>query len=47
MRILHVDQGRSMQGGQWQVLYLLRGLRRLGHEVKLLARGELAERAGR
>lgn len=45
MRILHWDTGRRMQGGQWQVLYLLRALRDRGHEVALLARGELAERA--
>ncbi len=32
-----------MRGGQWQVLYLLRGLRDRGHELKLLGRrnGEL------
>src|SRR5450631_2768072 len=40
MRILHIDSGREMRGGQWQVLYLLRGLRSLGHQVKLLARRE-------
>lgn len=34
-----------MQGGQWQVLYLLRGLRECGHQQVLLARGELARRA--
>ena len=38
MRILHVDSGREMRGGQWQVLFLLRGLRERGHEVRLLAR---------
>jgi glycosyltransferase involved in cell wall biosynthesis len=27
MRILHIDSGREMGGGQWQVLRLLRGLR--------------------
>lgn len=46
MRILHLDTGRAMQGGQWQVLYLLRGLRERGHEVALEARGELAAIAG-
>lgn len=45
MRILHLDTGRAMQGGQWQVLYLLRGLRERGHEVALEARGELGRRA--
>lgn len=38
MRILHLDSGRQMRGGQWQVLYLAHGLRARGHEVKLLAR---------
>jgi glycosyltransferase involved in cell wall biosynthesis len=37
LRVLHVDTGREMGGGQYQVLFLLRGLRDLGHEVKLLA----------
>ena len=26
MRILHIDTGETMQGGQWQVLYLVEGL---------------------
>jgi glycosyltransferase involved in cell wall biosynthesis len=34
-----------MQGGQWQVLYLMRGLRELGVEQALAARGELADKA--
>ncbi|HEX8985131.1 MAG TPA: glycosyltransferase family 4 protein [Bryobacteraceae bacterium] len=38
MRILHIDTGREMRGGQWQVLYLLEGLVALGHGVTLLAR---------
>jgi hypothetical protein len=45
MRILHVDSGKDMQGGQWQVLYLLRGLRDRGYDSKLLAAGELLEKA--
>ena len=45
MLILHIDSGQRMQGGQWQVLYLLRGLRDRGHNQVLLARGELARRA--
>ena len=45
MLILHIDDGQRMQGGQWQVLYLLRGLRNRGHSQVLLARGELARRA--
>jgi glycosyltransferase involved in cell wall biosynthesis len=47
MRVLHLDSGREMRGGQWQALYLLRGLRERGHEVSLLARrdGRLLEHA--
>jgi glycosyltransferase involved in cell wall biosynthesis len=35
MRLLHLDSGREMRGGQWQVLYLLE---RLEAECTLLAR---------
>jgi hypothetical protein len=47
MRIVHIDCGREMRGGQWQVLRLLRGLRQRGQESILLARpdGALSERA--
>ena len=38
MRILHLDAGREMRGGQWQVLRLLNGLAAAGVEVSLLAR---------
>lgn len=38
MRILHLDSGREMRGGQWQVLRLHEGLLALGHESLLLAR---------
>jgi hypothetical protein len=38
MRILHLDSGREMRGGQWQVLRLHQGLVELGHESLLLAR---------
>jgi hypothetical protein len=38
MRILHVDSGREMRGGQWQVLFLHRALIEAGHESLLLAR---------
>ena len=38
MRILHIDMGRSMRGGQWQVIHLMRGLRERGHDTSLLAR---------
>jgi hypothetical protein len=47
VRILHLDSGRELRGGQWQVLYLLRGLRARGHEVQLLARGALLDSAKR
>jgi Glycosyl transferases group 1/Glycosyltransferase Family 4 len=36
MRILHLDSGREMRGGQWQVLRLVEGLRREGVEGTLL-----------
>ena len=38
MRILHLDAGLAMRGGQWQALRLADGLMRMGHEVTLLAR---------
>jgi glycosyltransferase involved in cell wall biosynthesis len=38
MRILHLDSGTEMRGGQWQVLRLMDGLRNAGHESVLLAR---------
>ena len=37
MRVLQVDIGRTMRGGQWQVLRLLRGLYAAGVETLLLA----------
>jgi hypothetical protein len=37
-KTLHIDTGREMRGGQWQVLYLLRGLAAHGHKATLLAR---------
>src|SRR5215471_8338473 len=40
MNILHLDSGREMRGGQWQVLALHRGLVRQGHGSLLLARPE-------
>jgi glycosyltransferase involved in cell wall biosynthesis len=36
VRILHIDTGREMRGGQWQVWYLLDGLRRAGVDSVLL-----------
>ncbi len=38
MRILHLDAGREMRGGQWQVVRLIRGLAAEGLESTLLAR---------
>lgn len=38
MRILHLDSGREMRGGQWQALRLHRGLIEAGHHSMLLAR---------
>ncbi len=37
MTVLHVDSGREMRGGQWQVLHLLHGLAAAGHSSSLLA----------
>src|SRR5437762_1747013 len=37
MRILHLDAGREMRGGQWQVLRLMEGLTAAGVESTLLA----------
>jgi hypothetical protein len=37
MRILHLDSGREMRGGQWQVLRLVEGLAVEGHEAALFA----------
>ncbi len=38
MRILHMDSGKDMRGGQWQVLRLIEGLAKAGVESTLLAR---------
>ena len=38
MRILHIDTGATLRGGQHQVLLLLNLLRTAGHECTLLAR---------
>lgn len=38
MRILHLDAGREMRGGQWQALLLIEGLAAAGVESTLLAR---------
>jgi glycosyltransferase involved in cell wall biosynthesis len=38
MKILHLDSGREMRGGQWQVLRLHQALLEAGHESFLMAR---------
>lgn len=38
MRILHLDGGKELRGGQWQVLRLIEGLTAEGVESTLLAR---------
>ncbi len=38
MRILHLDGGKELRGGQWQVLRLIEGLAASGVESTLLAR---------
>lgn len=38
MRILHLDTGKEMRGGQWQALRLMEGLAARGVECALLAR---------
>src|SRR5262245_2862885 len=38
MRVLHLDSGRNMAGGQWQVLRLIQGLTAAGVDSTLLAR---------
>jgi len=37
MKILHLDSGHAMRGGQWQVFRLMEGLRREGIECTLLS----------
>jgi glycosyltransferase involved in cell wall biosynthesis len=37
MRVLHLDAGKEMRGGQWQALRLMEGLARAGAESTLLA----------
>ena len=38
MKVLHIDTGNEMRGGQYQVLLLLKSLRDAGHRVSLLAK---------
>jgi glycosyltransferase involved in cell wall biosynthesis len=40
MRVLHLDSGREMRGGQWQALRLHRGLLAAGRKSLLLARAD-------
>jgi glycosyltransferase involved in cell wall biosynthesis len=40
MRILHLDAGRELRGGQRQLLLLAQGLTRRGHAQTILARAE-------
>jgi glycosyltransferase involved in cell wall biosynthesis len=40
MRVLHLDAGREMRGGQWQALRLIEGLAAEGVESTLLARAD-------
>jgi Glycosyl transferases group 1/Glycosyltransferase Family 4 len=49
MRLLHLDAGREMRGGQWQALRLVEGLAAAGVESTLLARrdGPLYEAASK
>ncbi|MBI3698244.1 MAG: glycosyltransferase, partial [Acidobacteria bacterium] len=42
MRILHLDTGRELRGGQRQLFLLSRGLAQLGHDQVILARAEFA-----
>lgn len=42
MRILHIDTGDRIQGGQWQLLYLMRGLRERGFAQALVSDGDIA-----
>ena len=37
MRILHIDTGREMRGGQWQAWFLIEELAARGHDCTLLA----------
>jgi glycosyltransferase involved in cell wall biosynthesis len=46
MRVLHLDCGRELRGGQRQALILLEGLKRAGVEQSILCLGELREKTG-
>ena len=46
MRVLHLDSGPTLQGGQIQVIRLVEGLERLRVNQIVLARGELQRKVG-
>ena len=46
MRLLHLDTGRELRGGQHQALLLYRGLEREGIEQAILCRGALQRATG-
>ncbi|MDA1236672.1 MAG: glycosyltransferase, partial [Acidobacteria bacterium] len=46
MRVLHLDSGRTLQGGQLQVSRLIEGLERRRVDQIVLARGELQHKVG-
>ncbi len=46
MRVLHLDSGRALQGGQLQVMRLIEGLERLQVDQVVLASGELQRKVG-
>lgn len=46
MRVLHLDSGQTLQGGQLQVMRLIEGLERLRVDQTVLARGELQRKVG-
>ncbi len=47
MQIAHIDTGKDLRGGQWQLLTLARGLRERGHEQVIVCQrhSELERRA--
>ena len=47
MKILHIDTEKTWRGGEQQVLYLLKGLRRKGHDSTVICQpgSALSERA--
>ncbi len=38
LKVLHLDSGKQMRGGQWQTLYLMVGQKTIGIEPRLLVR---------